>query len=112
MANFSLWNRMPRAEYKAAKKEWLEKSLQAVFEFLPDFRENVIFSDTFTPKTIYKYTGHLNGAVYGSPYKTKNGGTPVKNLFVCGTDQGFLGIVGATLSGITIANLYGLQNSH
>lgn len=111
MANFSLWDRLPRTDYKTAKRAWLEKAFQAVFKILPDFRENVVFSDTFTPKTIYKYTGHLNGAVYGSPHKIKNGRTPVKNLFICGTDQGFLGIVGATLSGITIANLYGLQNN-
>ncbi|GIT64560.1 MAG: hypothetical protein Ct9H300mP23_01870 [Nitrospinota bacterium] len=57
----------------------------------------MVFLDSFTPKTIKKYTGHLNGAVYGSPRKIKNGKTPVNNLFICGTDQGFLGIIGATL---------------
>ncbi|SVE38023.1 uncharacterized protein METZ01_LOCUS490877 [marine metagenome] len=35
--------------------------------------------------------------------------TPIQNLFFCGTDQGFLGIVGATLSGISMANLHILQ---
>jgi hypothetical protein len=30
----------------------------------------------------------------------------VENLYLCGTDQGFLGIVGSMLSGITIANRY------
>jgi len=47
--------------------------------------------------------------VYGSPTKIKSGRTPVKNLFICGTDQGFLGIIGATLSGISMANLHILQ---
>jgi hypothetical protein len=56
-----------------------------------------------------KYTGHINGSVYGSPNKLKDGITPVRNLFICGTDQGFLGIVGATLSGISMANLHILQ---
>lgn len=107
-ANYSLWDRLPRGEYKAAKKEWLEKTFQSVLTFLPDFRDSVVFLDSFTPKTIFKYTGHLNGAVYGSPRKVRDGKTPVENLFICGTDQGFLGIIGATLSGITIANLYGL----
>jgi hypothetical protein len=48
--------------------------------------------------------------VYGSPLKNKSGRTHLDNLFLCGTDQGFLGIVGAMLSGITIANLYGLRD--
>ena len=69
----------------------------------------MVFLDTFTPKTIHKYTGHLNGAVYGSPEKKKDGQMPIKNLFICGTDQGFLGIVGATLSGISMANLHVLM---
>jgi len=110
LANYALWDQLPRREYIAAKKDWLQQAYDSVFTLLPDFREHVVFSDTFTPKTIFKYTGHLNGAVYGSPQKLKNGKTPVRNLFLCGTDQGFLGIIGATLSGITIANLYGLKN--
>jgi hypothetical protein len=58
----------------------------------------------FTPKTITKFTSHLGGAVYGSPEKAKDGRTELDNLFIAGTDQGFLGIVGAMLSGISIAN--------
>ncbi len=108
-ASFELWDGLPRKDYIAAKKERRTMGVEAVLKFFPDFRENVVFLDAFTPKTIYKYTGHLNGAVYGSPDKTKDGRTPVQNLFICGTDQGFLGIIGATLSGISMANLHVLQ---
>lgn len=108
-ASYDLWDQLPRREYIEAKKEWRQKALDSLFTFFPDFRDSVVFLDSFTPKTIHKYTGHLNGAVYGSPRKTKDGSTPVKNLFICGTDQGFLGIIGATLSGISIANLYVLK---
>ena len=109
MANFTQWNSLPRSDYIAAKKYWRNKALESVFTFFPDFRDNMVFLDSFTPKTIKKYTGHLNGAVYGSPRKIKNGKTHVNNLFICGTDQGFLGIIGATLSGISMANLHVLQ---
>ncbi|RWX44456.1 hypothetical protein H206_01706 [Candidatus Electrothrix aarhusensis] len=34
----------------------------------------------------------------------KSGRTPWSNLFIAGTDQGYLGIVGAMLSGVTIVN--------
>jgi phytoene dehydrogenase-like protein len=110
LANFSQWDNLPRRDYIQAKKEERARALQSIFTFFPDFSDSVVFLDAFTPKTIKKYTGHLNGAVYGAPSKLKNGTTPVENLYICGTDQGFLGIIGATLSGISIANLYGLSN--
>ena len=109
LANFSQWDTLSRKDYIAAKKYCRTEALEAVFTFFPDFRNNMVFLDSFTPKTIKKYTGHLNGAVYGSPNKIKDGKTPVNNLFICGTDQGFLGIIGATLSGISMANLHVLQ---
>ncbi|MZG31161.1 MAG: NAD(P)/FAD-dependent oxidoreductase [Nitrospinae bacterium] len=109
LASFSKWDGLVRKDYIAAKKEWRALALEQLFTFFPDFRDNVVFLDSFTPKTIKKYTGHINGAVYGSPEKIKNGKTPVKNLFICGTDQGFLGIIGATLSGISMANLHLLK---
>ena len=109
MANFDLWNRLDKEEYRAQKAAWLETTLREVVQFVPDFRDSIVYSDIFTPKTIYKYTSHLNGAVYGTPNKIKTGITHLENLFICGTDQGFLGIVGAMLSGISMANLHILQ---
>jgi phytoene dehydrogenase-like protein len=96
-------------EYKAQKAAWLEASLNEVVKLIPDFRDSIVFTDVFTPKTIRRFTGHINGAVYGTPNKTKMGTTRLENLFICGTDQGFLGIVGAMLSGISMANLHVLQ---
>ncbi len=109
MANFDLWNKLEQEEYEAQKAAWLETSLKEVVKFVPDFRDSIIYTDVFTPKTIHRFTGHLNGAVYGTPSKIKTGRTHLENLFICGTDQGFLGIVGAMLSGISMANLHVLQ---
>jgi phytoene dehydrogenase-like protein len=109
LANFDLWNRLGEEDYKAQKAAWLEITLKEVVKFVPDFRESIIFTDIFTPKTIHRFTGHINGAVYGTPNKIKTGRTHLDNLFICGTDQGFLGIVGAMLSGISMANLHVLQ---
>ena len=58
----------------------------------------------FTPKTIHRYTGHMNGAVYGSPVKARDGSIGVDKLHLIGTDQGTLGIIGSLLSGVTAAN--------
>jgi len=109
MANFDLWNKLDEEEYKAQKAIWLETSLKEVVQFMTDFRDSIVYTDIFTPKTISRYTSHLNGAVYGTPNKIKTGRTHLDNLFICGTDQGFLGIVGAMLSGVSMANLHILQ---
>ncbi|MCZ2809174.1 MAG: NAD(P)/FAD-dependent oxidoreductase [Candidatus Bathyarchaeota archaeon] len=109
LANFDLWDRLGKDEYKAQKACWLGTSLNEVVKLIPDFRDSIVFTDVFTPKTIHRFTGHINGAVYGTPNKIKMGITHLDNLFICGTDQGFLGIVGAMLSGISMANLHVLQ---
>jgi hypothetical protein len=46
----------------------------------------------------------MQGAVYGSPVKVKDGRTHFANLYIAGTDQGYLGIVGSLLSGVTMVN--------
>jgi len=111
LANFEPWNKLNEEEYKAQKAAWLQTTLKEVVKFVPDFRDSIIFTDIFTPKTIHRFTGHINGAVYGTPNKIKTGRTHLDNLFICGTDQGFLGIVGAMLSGISMANLHVLQKT-
>jgi hypothetical protein len=58
---------------------------------------------------VAKFTGHIQGAIYGAPDKVSDGRTALSNVFLCGTDQGLLGIVGAMLSGISIANARILQ---
>jgi phytoene dehydrogenase-like protein len=111
LANFDLWNRLSEEDYKAQKAACLETTLKQVVKSVPDFRDSIVFTDIFTPKTIHRFTGRINGAVYGTPDKIKMGETHLDNLFICGTDQGFLGIVGAMLSGISMANLHVLQKT-
>lgn len=103
------WMKLPENDYVAAKDHWNQQILNSAMKHLPDFRSHVVDTDVFTPRTIRRFTSHLNGCVYGAPQKFVNGQTQLKNLFLCGTDQGFLGIVGAMLSGITVANRYLLK---
>ena len=70
----------------------------------------VIATDMFTPKTIRRFTWHDNGAVYGAPDKKLDGTTHLDNVFLCGTDQGFVGIIGSIMSGISIANQHCLRD--
>jgi phytoene dehydrogenase-like protein len=106
IASYPRWSKLDGEAYAAAKRRCFDQSIAAIRRFIPDLMAHARFVDTFTPKTIAKFTSRINGAVYGSPSKSKDGRTPVRNLFLCGTDQGFLGIVGALLSGISMANLH------
>jgi phytoene dehydrogenase-like protein len=103
------WMNLRDEEYAAEKQVWRDRIAESAVRYIPDFRPNVVDTDVFTPRTIRKFTGHLNGCVYGSPHKALDGKTHLENLYICGNDQGFLGIVGAMLSGITIANAHLLQ---
>jgi len=111
MASFERWNSLPQSEYRAKKDECYQRSISEAVKFMPDFRPHTTFIDTFSPLTVKRFTGHLNGAVYGAPNKLPTGATPYENLFLCGTDQGFLGIVGAMVSGIAMANAHVLAKS-
>ncbi|HQH16666.1 MAG TPA: NAD(P)/FAD-dependent oxidoreductase [Smithella sp.] len=110
IANFDKWNELDRPTYLQMKKEVRDQALALTAKLFPEFQANLLYHDVFTPKTITRYTGHFQGAVYGTTQKARNGRTGIKNLFICGTDQGFLGIVGAMLSGISMANLHCLMN--
>jgi phytoene dehydrogenase-like protein len=110
LANFELWDALAEPDYRLAKLRWYDASVASAVRFTRDFRANVIATDMFTPTTIRRYTGHENGAVYGAPDKHYDGSTHLKNLFVCGTDQGFVGIIGAIISGISIVNRHLLKD--
>lgn len=110
IANFDQWNALDRKTYLQKKKEVCNAALSLVAKVIPQFQAKLLYHDVFTPKTINRFTGHFKGAVYGTTEKVRDGRTGIKNLFICGTDQGFLGIVGAMLSGISMANLHCLMN--
>ena len=98
------WAALSSDEYRAAKQTTAQRLLSALEEVAPGIREAVTSWDMFTPKTIQRFTGHSNGAIYGAPAKNFTGITNCDNLTICGTDQGFLGIVGSLMSGCVIAN--------
>lgn len=109
MSNYHQWRELGRDDYEAKKELVANSAMDLVKKMAPGFDGKLLFKDIFSPMTIERYTWHLNGTVYGSIDKTRDGKTPVKGLFIIGTDQGFLGIVGSILSGISMSNLHGLM---
>ena len=115
LANYDRWAPLPEKDYQAEKQRWFAAVQASAQRFLPPLDSSealasaTVATDMFTPRTITKFTGHLGGAIYGSPDKNRQGRTALDNVYLCGTDQGFLGIVGAMLSGISMANYHILQ---
>ncbi|PHR28285.1 MAG: phytoene dehydrogenase [Desulfotalea sp.] len=106
LANYSKWKKLasdPEA-YLAKKFATSKESRHLLEPFIGRFNHNIVFENTFTPVTIERYTSKRKGAIYGNPVKIKDGNIGYKNLFIAGTDQGFLGIIGSMLSGVSIVN--------
>ncbi len=107
LANYDLWNECAAAGkgwYRQQKERCMAQSQRRVEAFAGPFLKNISFADMFTPLTIERYTGKIGGAIYGRPDKIKDGDLGFSNIFLAGTDQGFLGIVGSMLSGVSIVN--------
>jgi phytoene dehydrogenase-like protein len=109
LANYDCWAGLDAAAYREQKRQWYERLVASAVRFVPDFRTAVVDADMFTPVTIRRFTGHDAGAIYGAAEKRYDGTTHLQNLFVCGNDQGLVGIIGTILSGISVVNRYLLK---
>jgi phytoene dehydrogenase-like protein len=111
IANYEGWSGLDVESYTREKLRWYDRSVESAVRFVPDFRRHVIDTDVFTPRTIERFTWHQGGTVYGAPQKQLDGRTHLSNLYICGTDQGFVGIIGAIISGISMANQHCLREA-
>ena len=108
-ANYDVWRQTAKSDYVPLKERCQLQTEKTVSKIIGNYTQNRVYTDSFTPLTIERFTAKAEGAVYGSPIKIRNGVTPYDNFFIAGTDQGFLGIVGAMLSGVTIVNQHILK---
>lgn len=106
LANYQHWLKASEntSSYEEMKDKHGRKAREEVRPILGDFSDHIVFSDFFTPLTVERFTGKHGGAIYGSPRKMSDGFMGYENLVLAGTDQGFLGIVGAMLSGVSMVN--------
>jgi len=104
LTDYRPWFQADEQDYRQMKQQVLDSLAVTLERRAPGIGSHVVFQDLLNPRTVQRFTGHLNGAVYGSPVKHFHGRTPVTGLSVCGTDQGLLGIVGALMSGVSVVN--------
>ena len=109
LANYERWAALDAGGLRLAKRSGTTGWRRRRCGSCPTSARSVIETDMFTPRTIQRFTGHAAGAVYGSAHKRRDGTTHLKNLFICGNDQGLVGVVGTIISGISIANRHLLK---
>ena len=106
LADYFSWKSLQsdRPAYLAEKVQTARRSVNSIEEIIGNFSGNIVYENTFTPLTVERFTAKKEGAIYGHPQKFKDGNIGYDNLFLAGTDQGFLGIVGSMLSGVSMVN--------
>ena len=109
LANFDRWRALPPEEYQPAKQAWYERMIgigRAARGRLPlaHRRHRHVHADHDPAIHRPRQRRRLR-----RPSKRMDGTTHLKNLFLCGTDQGFVGIIGAMFSGIPMANRHLLR---
>ena len=109
LASYDFWKSLEKKDYQNEKDRIMDQQQAILEDVYPGFNTHVCKREMFSPLTLERYTGRVGGSIYGSPDKRKDGRTSIPNLFLCGSDQGYLGIVGSLLSGVVIANRYMLR---
>jgi phytoene dehydrogenase-like protein len=97
-------------EYDALKEKMGEGLLSLVDRKFPGFRDLVDYQEVSTPLSVEHFMRSPEGAIYGlagtpERFRQKWLGvrTPVKNLYLAGSDVYFHGLVGATMGGLAAA---------
>jgi all-trans-retinol 13,14-reductase len=113
---FVPWREQPwgkrDADYNALKDRMTEALLDLVEGYYPGFRALIDYTELSTPLTVEYFDASDRGAIYGIPCvperldQTWAGArTPIKNLYLTGSDAMSFGIVGAMMGGVKTAGI-------
>ncbi|HOJ63042.1 MAG TPA: NAD(P)-binding protein [Spirochaetota bacterium] len=102
-------------EYYELKEKISENLLNIIEKHIPGFKDLVVYKELASPLTFEFFTGRMGGSFYGLPatperFKIKDlkVKTPIKNLYLTGTDILSNGILPALMSGMaTVSYLNG-----
>jgi phytoene dehydrogenase-like protein len=99
------------ADYEAAKNRMTQTLLDFIERHHPGFRDLVEYLELATPLTFEHFTAAPSGSIYGYPatpekYTNEWLGprTPIKNLYLTGSDAAMLGIMGALMGGVVASS--------
>jgi all-trans-retinol 13,14-reductase len=98
-------------DYESAKSRISRALLDSIEQHYPGFRDLVEYSELGTPLTFEYFTAAPSGSIYGYPgtpdkFRKRWLGpeTPIRNLFLTGSDVTLLGIMGALMGGVITAS--------
>ncbi len=107
------------AEYVELKARFTERLLEALFARLPRLRGKVDHAELSTPLTTRHFASHPHGELYGldhdpARYRLRlRAQTPVKGLFLTGSDLVSAGVAGGLMGGvITAGAILGVRVIH
>ena len=98
-------------EYDSAKNRMTEALLSLVERQHPGFRDLIAYAELATPLTFEYFTGAPSGTIYGYPATPEKfrktwlrPKTPIRSLYLTGTDAAVLGVMGALMGGVATAS--------
>ncbi|NJL44786.1 MAG: NAD(P)/FAD-dependent oxidoreductase [Leptolyngbyaceae cyanobacterium SM2_3_12] len=113
---FAQWQAQPwkhrGADYGKLKAKLTAALIQLVERQYPGFGDLIEYTELSTPLTVEHFDASDRGAIYGIPGIPQRldqpwiaAKTPIKNLYLTGTDVSSLGIMGALMGGVKTAGL-------
>ncbi len=104
------WRRRS-GDYESAKNRITQALLDIVERRHPGFGDLVEYSELGTPLTFEHFTAAPSGSIYGYPGTPEKYSkawlgprSPIKNLYLTGSDVALLGIMGALMGGVLTAS--------
>ncbi len=68
-ARYDDWANLPPEEYKEGKQQLIDDTLDDLERYVPGIREKVDWAEAATPRTFRRYTGHWQGASFGTKFE-------------------------------------------
>ena len=108
-ANYRDWAELSREDYEASKRDLVRTTLDAIEKHVPGIRERLDTVECATPLTFERYTGHVEGASFGTKFEglAVSRGLPeqIAGLFHAGSVGIIMsGWLGAVNYGVIVAN--------
>ena len=97
-------------DYDALKKRLADRMLEQLLRHMPGLRPMVAYAELSTPLSTEHFTRAPFGAIYGiepTPERFQNRWlrprTPIRGLFLSGSDVATVGVMGAMVGGVLAA---------
>jgi hypothetical protein len=108
-AKWEDWGHLSEEEYQAAKEKLIQTNITALEKYIPGVSEKIDHQEAATPKTFARYTGHENGASFGTKFEGLKVSQELPEKI---GGLGHTGSVGIIMSGWLGAINYGVIVAH